>query len=150
MKNLLFLTAIFGITFALPSSRKGVVPSFSLLEDRSEDGSPNLSVQFADGTTDTIILEKYYANEMDKVQERMSGIEDCNYLGYLKNEKACLAMTGCIDSEFREFTINSAHAGEFVSFRWFANDIMRIIDGDGVCLVSNIHEIECFFPSGNF
>ena len=124
MKSLL-LIAVFGMASALPSinSRREGVPSFSLLEDRSEDGSPNLSVEFADGTTDTIILEKYYANEDDKVQERMSGIEDCNYVGYLKNEKVCLAMTGCIGSdEFRDFTINSAHAGDFASFRWFAND----------------------------
>jgi len=122
--KLLLLVAIFGMASALPSSiiSEGV-PSFALLEDRSEDGSPNLSVEFGDGTTDTIILEKYYANEDDKVQERMSGIEDCNYLGYLKNEKTCLAMTGCIGSdEFREFTINSAHAGGYASFRWFAND----------------------------
>ena len=127
MKSLL-LIAVFGMASALPSinSRREGVPSFSLLEDRSEDGSPNLSVEFADGTTDTIILEKYYANEDDKVQERMSGIEDCNYVGYLKNEKVCLAMTGCIGSdEFRDFTINSAHAGDFASFRWFANDTVR-------------------------
>ena len=60
MKSLL-LIAVFGMTSALPSinSRREGVPSFSLLEDRSEDGSPNLSVEFADGTTDTIILEKY-------------------------------------------------------------------------------------------
>ena len=31
-----------------------------------------------------MILTKYYANEEDKVQERMSGQEDCNYVGYLK------------------------------------------------------------------
>ena len=123
MKSLILIT-ILAMASALPSmdSRSGV-PSFSLLEDRSEDGSPNLSVKFADGTTDTIILQKYYANEDDKVQERMSGIEDCNYVGYLKNENVCLAMTGCIESdEFRDFTINSAHAGDFASFRWFANN----------------------------
>lgn len=136
--KLFLLVAIFGMASALPSisPRSEGVPSFTLLEDRSEDGSPNLSVEFADGTTDTIILEKYYANEEDKVQERMSGIEDCNYLGYLKNEKACLAMTGCIGSdEFREFTINTEHAGGHVNFRWFANNtvvrIPSILDREG-------------------
>jgi len=66
-----------------------------------------------------MILTKYYANEEDKVQERMSGQEDCNYVGYLKNEKACLAMTGCLGSgDPIDFTILSEHAGDYVNFQW--------------------------------
>ena len=103
------------------------VPSFDLLEDRSEDGSPNLAITFPDGYSDTIVLTKYFASEDDKVQERMSGVEDCNFVGHLKNEKACLAMTGCLDSEFREFTIFSEHAGHRTSYRWFSNGTVESI-----------------------
>ena len=104
-----------------------LVPSFDVLEDRSEDGSPTLAVTFPDGHTDTIILTKYFANEDDKVQERMSGVEDCNYVGHLKNDRSCLAMTGCLDSEVREFTLSSEHAGDRPSYKWFQNGTVEEI-----------------------
>ena len=90
----------------------GNVPTFSLLEDRLDDGQPpQVSITFPDGYTDTLILNHYFS---DKDQ-----IENGNYLGHLANEKdACVAMTGRVGSEDVEFTILSNHASESNMYKW--------------------------------
>ena len=57
-------------------------PEFELIEDRSANGTPIVSITFFDGYKDTLLLSRYYANE----QDRISKIEDCNYIGHLENE----------------------------------------------------------------
>ena len=84
MKFLIFVAAL-----AVPVL--GEVPSFTLNAERSIDGSPSVTVSFPDGYQDTLILNKFYTNE----EERMEGEEDtCAYIGHLANEpEACVAMT---------------------------------------------------------
>merc|ERR1711899_666107 len=99
--------------------------SFRMVEDRSANGSPRVEVTFSDGYTDTMVLNKHYATEED----RMAGTEDCNYIGHLANEKdACVAMTGCIGSEDVEFTIMSTHATESPMFKWTREGRVEVIE----------------------
>ena len=71
----------------------GLVPSFSLIEERSTDESPLVKVDFADGSSDYLILSKY---------EGMDG----HFIGHLKNEpEACVAMVN--HPEHAELTILS-------------------------------------------
>ena len=57
-------------------------PEFELIEDRSANGTTKVSITFFDGYKDTLLLSRFYANE----QDRISKIEDCNYIGHLENE----------------------------------------------------------------
>ena len=45
--------------------------SFRMVEERSLNGSPRVEVTFSDGYTDTMVLNKHYATEED----RMAGTE---------------------------------------------------------------------------
>ena len=97
---------------------------FTLLEERSANGAPTVTVTFPDGYTDTLVLSKYYSSEED----RMAGAEACHYIGHLANEHdACAAMTGCIGSEDIEFTIMSRHAKSSM-FRWTKDGNVEILD----------------------
>ena len=74
----------------------GLVPSFTLIEERSTDERPLVKVNFADGSSDYLILSKY---------EGMDG----RFIGHLKNEPtACVAMVN--HPEHTEFTIMSERA----------------------------------------
>ena len=95
-----------------------------MLQDRSANGAPSVSITFPDGYKDTLILEQYYANEED----RMARSEACHYIGHLANEhKACVAMTGCVGSEDVQFTIMSEHATESPMFKWTKEGKVEII-----------------------
>ena len=59
-----------------------MAPRFTLLEERSLDGAPSISISFPDGYEDTLILNKFYGNDED----RMSRKERCHYTGHLANE----------------------------------------------------------------
>ena len=86
MKLLLLTTFVIHV-LAAPNK----IPDFVLLEDRSENGYPSVMINFPNGRTDKLILNKYYLSEEDERNE----IEHCNYVGYLENEsEACVAMTG--------------------------------------------------------
>ena len=96
-----------------------------MLQDRSANGAPSVSIVFPDGYKDTLILKQYYANE----EERMARFEACHYIGHLANEhKACVAMTGCIGSEDVQFTIMSEHATESSMFKWTSEGNVEIIE----------------------
>ena len=76
---------------------------------------PSIAITFPDGSTDTLVLEKYYSNEAD----RKAKIDNCNFIGHLSQERgACLAMTGCLDSEDVEFTIMSSRLNGSPMFKW--------------------------------
>ena len=102
-----------------------LVPSFSMIQDRTSNGAPSISVTFPDGYTDTLILNKFYGNEED----RMAGLDRCHYFGHLANEpKACIAMTGCVGFEDVEFTILSTHAKTLHMFKWTKDGNVEILD----------------------
>jgi len=124
-----FLVALSLIAAASAAQYKTYVEnqptSFRMVEERSFNGSPRVEVTFSDGYTDTMVLNKHYATEED----RMAGTEDCNYIGHLENEKdACVAMTGCIGSEDVEFTIMSTHATESPMFKWTREGRVEVIE----------------------
>merc|ERR1712241_276847 len=124
-----FLVALSLIAAASAAQYKTYVEnqptSFRMVEERSFNGSPRVEVTFSDGYTDTMVLNKHYATEED----RMAGTEDCNYIGHLENEKdACVAMTGCIGSEDIEFTIMSTHATESPMFKWTREGRVEVIE----------------------
>ena len=48
---------------------------------------PRIAITFPDGSTDRMILNKYFSNEDD----RRTGFNKCNFIGYLEQETgACI------------------------------------------------------------
>ena len=102
-----------------------LAPRFSLVEERSFNGAPVVSITFPDGHEDELVLSKFHANDED----RMANKDHCNFIGHLANEpEACVAMTGCIGSEDVEFTILSSHATESPLFKWTKEGHVEIIE----------------------
>ena len=98
--------------------------TFSLLEERSKDSSPNVLVTFPDGYTDRLVLSKHYFNEKD----RMGDESHCNYIGHLAKEtNACVAMTGCLGSDDIAFTIMSTHAFGSNGFVWSKEGDVHVV-----------------------
>ena len=108
--------------FALATSAPVKTPSFSLISDRSANGTPIIAVTFPNGHSDTLVLTQFV--DGDGSQEPTDGSQeptprDCRYIGHLRSEpEACLAMTGCVGSEDVEFTILSEHAPESGMYKW--------------------------------
>ena len=99
--------------------------TFSLLEERSKDSSPNVLVTFPDGYTDRLVLRKHYFNEKDRMEDE----SHCNYIGHLAKEtNACVAMTGCLGSDDVELTIMSTHAIGSNSFVWSKEGDVHIVE----------------------
>merc|ERR1712086_68345 len=106
---------LIAISYSARLSEPEETPSFVLVEERSLNGSPSIAVTFPDGYKDTLVLNKFYANE----QNRMASKERCHYIGHLENElTACVAMTGCVGSQDVQFTILSKHAPKSSTFKW--------------------------------
>ena len=100
-------------------------PKFTLLEERSTNGAPSVSVTFPNGHQDKLVLNRYDANDED----RMANEEHCNFIGHLENEpEACVAMTGCFGSEDVHLTILSTHATESRMFTWTKEGEVDVID----------------------
>merc|ERR1711935_1245565 len=111
----LVIVSLISIAYSSRLSGKSKTPSFVLVEERSLNGSPSIAVTFPDGYQDTLVLNKFYANE----QNRMASKERCHYIGHLANElTACVAMTGCVGSQDVQFTILSKHAPNSSTFKW--------------------------------
>ena len=90
-------------------------PSFELLEERSEDGSPNLMITFPNGQQDFTILRKFYSNEED----RMAGLEHCNHIGHLAGDpESQIAVTGCPGKDDLEMTILSKNMFGSPMVKW--------------------------------
>ena len=100
----------------LGSSRSSKhLPTFSMIDERSMDEVPTISIAFPDGSTDTLVLDRYYSNEDD----RKAGFNRCNFIGHLERETdACVGMTGCPESEDVEFTIMSSRLNGSPLFKW--------------------------------
>merc|ERR1711971_1167303 len=100
-------------------------PRFALVGDRSINGVPTVSVTFPNGHEDTLILDRHYSFEEDRIGQ----VEACNYIGHLeKDPEACVAMTGCVGSEDVEFTILSDHATESPMFKWTKEDTVKSLN----------------------
>ena len=99
--------------------------NFALVEERSANGSPTVTVTFPDGYTDTLVLNRYYSSEED----RTAGAEECHFIGHLaKEQDACVAMTGCVGSEDIDFTIMSSHATKSAMFKWSKDGHVEMIE----------------------
>ena len=101
------------------------LPKFSLIAERSMAEVPTIAIAFPDGSTDTLVLDKYFSNEDD----RKAGVNRCNFIGHLAEETdACVGMTGCPESEDVEFTIMSSRLNGSPMFKWKKDgNIQRII-----------------------
>merc|ERR1712008_304452 len=111
----LVIVSLISIAYSARLSGKSETPSFVLVEERSLNGSPSIAVTFPDGYQDTLVLNKFYANE----QNRMASKERCHYIGHLENEHtACVAVTGCVGSQDVQFPILSKHAPKSSTFKW--------------------------------
>ena len=94
-------------------------PIFALEQERSEDGSPTLSIIFPDGFQDKIFLQKH-----DEAEEN-----DCHYIGHLEKEtSACVAMTGCPGQDALEFTISSSHLSYLGTMKWLQNGSVQLLE----------------------
>ena len=101
----------FKITF--PLKYLGFLPSFSLIEDRSTFDIPLVEVNFADGSSDFLILSKY------------KGL-DGHFIGHLQNEQtACVAMVN--HPEHSELTIMSNRAIGSTQYKWKNNGEVELI-----------------------
>ena len=102
-----------------------VEPSLTLLEERSFNGAPRIAIDFPDGYKDTLVLNKFHANDHDRIANE----DHCNFIGHLENKpEACVAMTGCLGSEDVHFTILSAHALESSMFKWTKEGSVEVIE----------------------
>ena len=69
---------VFAFLVAIGSSSESN-PKFTLTKDRLLGEVPSVSIEFPDGSTDTLVLRKYYSNN----QDRMAEVERCNFIGHL-------------------------------------------------------------------
>ena len=103
-----------------------MAPTFSMVEERSSDRPPRVSVTFPDGYQDNLVLSRFDANDED----RMANKEHCNFIGHLENEpEALIAMTGCSGSEDVHLTIVSKHFKRSSMFTWKKDGSVEVIDG---------------------
>ena len=93
---------------------------------------PEIKISFSDGSTDTLVLSRYYSNR----EEELSGIKRCNFIGNLANEvEACIGMTGCPGSEDVEFTILSSRLTKSPLYKWYKDSgIVEMISIEKVCI----------------
>jgi len=99
-------------------------PKFILTKDRLIGEVPSVSIEFPDGSKDTLILRKFYSNNQDRIE----GNDRCNFIGHLAVEtSACVGLTGCPESEDVELTIMSSRVNGSPLFKWKRNgDVKRI------------------------
>ena len=81
------------------------MPTIKATQDQNVAAIPEIHIRFSNGHEDTLILNRHYASDLDRLEGKLS----CNFLGHLeKDQKACVAVTGCPGQDM-EFTINSKH-----------------------------------------
>ena len=89
------------------------LPSFSLIEERTLNGTPLVEVIFPDGTSDNLVLNKY---------EDMEG----HFIGHLENEPdACVAMVN--HPEHAELTILSNRVVGSTMYKWYNNGDVELV-----------------------
>ena len=107
------------------SSSSEHLPKFSMIGERSIDEVPTILIAFPDGSSDALVLDRYYSNEDD----HKAGFNRCNFIGHLEQETdACVGMTGCPESEDVEFTIMSSRLNGSPMYKWKKDgNVERII-----------------------
>jgi len=99
----LFILGLLALAAAKPNGKV----SFSLIEERSTNGNPSVKVNFADGSSDFLVLSKY---------EGLDG----HFIGHLANEKtACVSMVN--HPEHAELTIMSERTVGSTMYKWAKN-----------------------------
>ena len=89
------------------------LPSFTLVEERSNNDSPLVKITFADGSSDNLVLNKY---------ENMEG----HFIGHLENEPdACVAMVNY--PEHAEVTIMSDRVVGSTMYKWHNNGDVELV-----------------------
>jgi len=116
----------FFMAFAYLAKAKDLAPAFSLSEERSSSGAPQINVRFQNGVSDSLILS---ISERDKDLMLRTGVEECRYFGHLENEPdACVVMTGCPGLEDLEFTILSKNVQDSPAFVWTVDGSVEIVN----------------------
>ena len=133
-------TSLLAFGTSKPSNQESNLPKFTLIPDgkhSSKQDIPEIKISFSDGSTDTLVLSRYYSNQ----EEKLSGIKRCNFIGYLANEvNACVGMTGCPGSEDVEFTILSSRLTKSPLLKWYKdNGAVEMISLEKVCIFTNSH-----------
>jgi len=125
------ILAIICLASIAEAKKLEIAPTFTLVEERNANGVPSVAITFPNGHSDIILLDKYYANEEDRMIKENQGVpnvEQCIYFGHLvKEPEACVAMTGCVGSEDVEFTILSAHNTGSHMFKWSKEGEVQIL-----------------------
>ena len=89
------------------------LPSFTLVQERSSNGSPIVKITFADGSSDNLVLNKY---------ENMEG----HFIGHLENEPdACVAMVN--HPEHAELTIMSDRVVGSTMYKWHNTGAVELV-----------------------
>ena len=116
---MLIITSIFA--FGSPEP----LPKLTLTNDRLIGEVPSVTIEFPDGSTDTLKLKRYYSSK----EEKTSKVPRCNFIGHLAKEPgACVGFTGCPESEDVELTIMSSRILGSPLFKWKRNgNVERII-----------------------
>ena len=119
-KNLLeiiIFVSLIGFGHSKISDLKWRKPNFTLIQENNSNDNeiPNIEIMFPDGSSDTLVLHRYYSNKMD---QQKNNIKSCNFIGYLKNETdACVGLSGCPGKENVEFLILSTRL-ENPAYKW--------------------------------
>merc|ERR1712223_1131518 len=140
--NIMKVFVLLGIMALAAAKPKGSLPSLSLIEERSKNGSPLVEVTFPDGSSDFLVLKRY---------QGMDG----HFIGHLKNEpEACVAMVN--HPKHVELTIFSKRALGSPMYKWNGNGKVELIplpfsngkrDGDAIGTENQVGvEDEVFDP----
>ena len=55
-----------------------IAPTFTLVEERNENGAPSVAITFPNGHNDILLLDKFYANEEDRMIQGIKEIVKLN------------------------------------------------------------------------
>ena len=55
-----------------------IAPTFTLVEERNAKGVPNVAITFPNGHNDILLLDKFYANEEDRMIQGIKEIVKLN------------------------------------------------------------------------
>jgi hypothetical protein len=56
--------------------KSDIAPTFTLVEERNLNGVPSVSVTFPDGHNDILVLDKFYANEEDRMIQGILNLQN--------------------------------------------------------------------------
>ena len=88
--------------------------TFDVTASRSTEEAPSITVRFANGVQDDLVLEHYRMNKESPIR--------CNYLGHLRNSpSSSVGVTGCLNQPgdrmdvtlFSEHNINKMFSVDF-------------------------------------